>query len=150
MNETLNTIKLPRRTSGECLLSGKEIINALLGELLAVDAETELQKYTNIFNELQTIEKRFARKENQLFPFLEKKRWNGPSQGMWSFHDNLREQFRLLRKNMDAKNFDKIKSDTPFLIDGINRLMNTEDHGFVSQFLAIAGRRRLDCDAKRR
>lgn len=127
MNETLNTIELPEGHPVSVYYQEKEIINALLGELLAVDAETELQKYTNIFNELQTIEKRFARKENQLFPFLEKKGWNGPSQGMWSFHDNLREQFRLLRKNMDAKNFDKIKSDTPFLIDGINRLMNTED-----------------------
>ena len=98
MNETLNTIELPEGHPVSVYYQEKEIINALLGELLAVDAETEFQKYTNIFNELQTIEKRFARKENQLFPFLEKKGWNGPSQGMWSFHDNLREQFRLLRK----------------------------------------------------
>lgn len=127
MNDTLNPISLPEGHPVSVYYQEKEIINSLLGELLAVDAKTELQKYTNIFNQLQTIEKRFARKENQLFPFLEKKGWNGPSQGMWSFHDNLREQFRLLRKNMDAKEFDKINSDTPFLVDGINRLMNTED-----------------------
>ena len=127
MNDTLNTMELPEGHPVSVYYQEKEIINSLLGELLAVDAATELQKYTNIFNQLQTIEKRFARKENQLFPFLEKKGWNGPSQGMWSFHDNLREQFRLLRKNMDAKNFGKINSDTPFLVDGINRLMNTED-----------------------
>lgn len=127
MNETLNTTSLPEGHPVSVYYQEKEIVISLLGELLAVDAETELQKYTNIFNQLQTIEKRFARKENQLFPFLEKKGWNGPSQGMWSFHDNLREQFRLLRKNMDAKEFDKINSDTPFLVDGINRLMNTED-----------------------
>ena len=127
MHDTLNTTSLPEGHPVSVYYQEKEIINSLLGELLAVDAETELQKYTNIFNQLQTIEKRFARKENQLFPFLEKKGWNGPSQGMWSFHDNLREQFRLLRKNMDAREFDKINSDTPFLVDGINRLMNTED-----------------------
>lgn len=127
MSETLNTTSLPEGHPVSVYYQEKEIINILLGELLAVDAKNELQKYTNIFNQLQTIEKRFARKENQLFPFLEKKGWNGPSQGMWSFHDNLREQFRLLRKNMDAKEFDKINSDTPFLVDGINRLMNTED-----------------------
>lgn len=127
MNETLNTTSLPEGHPVSVYYQEKEIVISLLGELLAVDAETELQKYTNIFNQLQTIEKRFARKENQLFPFLEKKGWNGPSQGMWSFHDNLREQFRLLRKNMEAKEFDKINSDTPFLVDGINRLINTED-----------------------
>ena len=127
MNDTLNTTALPAGHPVSVYYQEKEIVNSLLGELLAVDAATELQKYTNIFNQLQTIEKRFARKENQLFPFLEKKGWNGPSQGMWSFHDNLREQFRLLRKNMDAKEYDKINSDTPFLVDGINRLMRMED-----------------------
>ena len=105
----------------------REIIIGLLDEISAVDSELEFQKYTNIFNQLHTIEKRFARKENQLFPFLEKKGWNGPSQGMWSFHDILREQFRLLRKNMDNQEFDKIKTNTPFLVDGIYRLMGIEE-----------------------
>ncbi|MDQ7079033.1 MAG: hemerythrin domain-containing protein, partial [Paracoccaceae bacterium] len=61
-------------------------------------------KYFNIFNQLTTIEKRFVRKENQLFPYLEKHGWEGPSQGMWSFHDNLREQIRLLNKYNEEKN----------------------------------------------
>jgi DUF438 domain-containing protein len=128
MNNNLDAATLPEGHPVSVYYQEKEIINTLLGELLAVDAATEFQKYTNIFNQLQTIEKRFARKENQLFPFLEKKGWNGPSQGMWSFHDNLREQFRLLRKNMDAKEFDKIQTNTPFLVEGISRLMNTEDN----------------------
>ena len=59
---------------------------------------------------------------------MEKKGWNGPSQGMWSFHDNLREQFRLLRKNMDAKEFNKIQTNTPFLVEGIYRLMGVEEN----------------------
>lgn len=127
MNDALNTTLLPDGHPVSVYYQEREIVDSLLVELLAVDAEKEVQKYTNIFNQLQTIEKRFARKENQLFPFLEKRGWNGPSQGMWSFHDNLREQFRLLRKNMDAKEYDKIKSDTPLLVDGINRLMQMED-----------------------
>jgi DUF438 domain-containing protein len=127
MNENLNIATLPEGHPVRTYFQEKEIINALLEELSATDPKAELQKYTNIFNQLQTIEKRFARKENQLFPFLEKKGWNGPSQGMWSFHDNLREQFRLLRKNIDAKEYDKIKINTPFLVEGISRLMKTED-----------------------
>jgi len=127
MNDTLNATSLPEGHPVSVYYQEKEIINTLLEEISGVHAMAELQKYTNIFNQLQTIEKRFARKENQLFPFLEKKGWNGPSQGMWSFHDNLREQFRLLRKNMDAKEFDKIETNIPFLVEGIFRLMNTED-----------------------
>jgi DUF438 domain-containing protein len=128
MNNNIDAASLPEGHPVSIYYQEKEIIKGLLEEISEVDAKAELQKYTNIFNQLQTIEKRFARKENQLFPFLEKKGWNGPSQGMWGFHDNLREQFRLLRKNMDTKEFDKIKTNTPFLVEGISRLMKMEDN----------------------
>jgi PAS domain S-box-containing protein len=127
MNETSNTTTLAEGHPVRVYFQENDIINALLEELTAVDAVEELQKYANIFNQLHTIEKRFARKENQLFPFLEKKGWVGPSQGMWSFHDNLREQFRMLRQNIDNKEYDKIKTDTPFLVNGIYRLMQVEE-----------------------
>ena len=128
MYDNANTATLPEGHPVSVYYQEREIIIGLLEEITTVDSKEEFQKYTNIFNQLQTIEKRFARKENQLFPYLEKKGWNGPSQGMWSFHDNLREQFRLLRKNMDANEFDKIKTNTPFLVEGISRLLNTEDN----------------------
>ncbi len=127
MNETLNTATLPKGHPVSIYFQERELIISLCQELSTVDAEKEFQKYINIFNHLQTIEKRFARKENQLFPFLEKKGWNGPSQGMWSFHDNLREQFRLLRQNIDNKAYDTINNNTVFLVDGIFRLLNVEE-----------------------
>ncbi|HLF51159.1 DUF438 domain-containing protein [Flavobacterium sp.] len=127
MNETSNTTTLPEGHPVWVYFQENDIIHTLLEELAAANPVIDLQQYTNIFNQLHTIEKRFARKENQLFPFLEKKGWVGPSQGMWSFHDNLREQFRMLRQNIDAKEYDKIKTNTPFLINGIYRLMQVEE-----------------------
>jgi DUF438 domain-containing protein len=127
MNNNLDTAALPEGHPVSVYNQEREIIVSLLEEISAVDAKEEFQKYTNIFNQLQTIEKRFARKENQLFPYLEKRGWVGPTQGMWGFHDNLREQMRLLRKNMDELEYDKIKTNTPFLVDGILRLMKTEE-----------------------
>lgn len=127
MNEVSNTTALPEGHPVSVYFQEKEIINTLLTELAAVNPEDELQKYTNIFNQLHTIEKRFARKENQLFPFLELKGWVGPSQGMWSFHDNLREQFKILRKHIDARDFEKIKENAPYLINGIYRLLDVEE-----------------------
>lgn len=127
MNETLNTAMLPKGHPVSIYFQEKELIISLCHELSTVDATHEFQKYTNIFNQLYTIEKRFARKENQLFPFLEKKGWNGPSQGMWSFHDNLRDQFRLLRQNMEQGAFETINTNTPFLIEGIFRLLSVEE-----------------------
>lgn len=103
------------------------LIQGLLLELYNVDSSLDFQKYFNIFNELTTIEKRFVRKENQLFPYLEKHGWNGPSQGMWSFHDNLREQISLLSTYNQDQNTKKIIENLPYLIDGIKRLLTIED-----------------------
>ena len=127
MNNNFDTATLPEGHPVSVYYQEREIINSLLVEISAVDAKAEFQKDTNIFNQLQTIEKRFARKENQLFPYLEKRGWVGPTQGMWGFHDNLREQMRLLRKNLDEREYEKLKTNTPFLVDGILRLMNTEE-----------------------
>jgi len=103
------------------------LIQDLLLELYDVDSALDFQKYFNIFNELTTIEKRFTRKENQLFPYLEKHGWEGPSQGMWSFHDNLRAQIKLLNTYNREKNTEKIIENLPYLIEGIKRLLNIED-----------------------
>ena len=105
-----------------------DLIHTLLSELEKVDITKDFQKYFNIFNQLSTIEKRFARKENQLFPYLEKHGWEGPSQGMWSFHDNLRDQIRLLNGYNSEKNTGKIIENIPYLLDGLRRLMDIEDN----------------------
>ena len=127
MNNNSSTTRLPEGHPISVYFQENTLIHALLEEITITDPAQDIQKYTNIFNQLYTIEKRFARKENQLFPFLEKKGWNGPSQGMWSFHDNLREQFRLIRYYLKTSNSEKIKINTPFLVEGINRLMNVEE-----------------------
>ena len=127
MLDTTNTPTLADGHPVSIYFQERELIISLLEEISATNIKEEQQKYTNIFNHLQTIEKRFARKENQLFPFLEKKGWVGPSQGMWSFHDNLRDQFKMLRKNLEAFEWDIIAKNTPFLVDGIYRLLNVEE-----------------------
>ncbi|MGV6845128.1 MAG: DUF438 domain-containing protein [Lutibacter sp.] len=125
---TVNTlmVNLPENHPIKVYLKEGELIENLLFELEEVDVVNEHQKYINIFNQLGTIEKRFARKENQLFPYLEKHDWFGPSQGMWSFHDNLRAQIKLLFNYNSEKNYTKIIENLPYLIEGIKRLMIIE------------------------
>lgn len=127
MTKTAHTTRLPEGHPIRVYFLENDLIHSLLEELSNTNPGEDFQKYANIFNELYTIEKRFARKENQLFPFLEKKNWVGPSQGMWSFHDNLREQFRLIRYYLKMGNSEKISINTPFLVDGIYRLMHVEE-----------------------
>ncbi|PKV51036.1 hypothetical protein ATE84_3105 [Aquimarina sp. MAR_2010_214] len=128
MNSFLSEIeKLPEGHPVKVYYQESELIQELLSELYEADAVKDFQKYFNIFNQLTTIEKRFARKENQLFPYLEKHGWNGPSRGMWSFHDNLRDQIRLLNTYNAERNTSKISENLPYLIEGIKRLLIIED-----------------------
>jgi len=126
-NNKMSTFKieivnnLPKGHPVKIYYEETELIQRLIAELRTVNIEKQFQNYYNIFNQLITIEKRFARKENQLFPYLEKHGWNGPSQGMWSFHDTLRDQIRLLNTENGTQNKEKIIETLPFLLSGIER-----------------------------
>ena len=103
-----------------------ELIYSLMDELLSIDPHTDYQKFYNAFNHLATVEKHFARKENQLFPFLEKRGWTNPSQNMWSFHDTIRDIFRLVRKNLEEKDLDAAQTNVRYIEDNLGRLLNVE------------------------
>lgn len=126
MTETTNTSALPKGHPVAIYSEEKALIRRLGQELLETDPETENQKFYNIFNQLQQIERRFERKENQLFPVLEQKSWTGPTKNMWSFHDTIREQFRLLRKKIESRDFSGAKEDSHYLVSSIFRLLLTE------------------------
>ncbi len=64
--------KLPEGHPVKVYYEESELIQNILHELYNADPVLDFQKYFNIFNQLTTIEKRFTRKENQLFPYLEK------------------------------------------------------------------------------
>ncbi len=128
MNSFLPEVeKLPKGHPIKIYYEESALIQDILLELDGVNPKEDFQKYFNLFNELTTIEKRFARKENQLFPYLEKHGWEGPSQGMWSFHDNLRDQIRFLNTYNEEKETEKIIKNLPYLINGIRRLLSIED-----------------------
>lgn len=127
MKSTTDILPLPKGHPINIYFQEKELIVQLLKELKETDAETQSQKFFNIFNHLNTIKRRFKRKENQLFPYLEKKGWNGPSQAMWSFHDTLRDQFRLLGVKLAQKDIAGVKENIPFLLSGIYRLLSIEE-----------------------
>lgn len=103
-----------------------ELIQNLLEEIMRTDPETEYQKFYNLFNHLSTVEKRFVRKENQLFPFLELRGWTNPSQNMWSFHDTIRDMFRLVRKNLEDKDPLAAKENMVYIEENLHRLLNVE------------------------
>lgn len=75
------------------------LIRGLFAKLnqLAPITEQHRQTATALIGELSNVELHYLRKENQLFPLLEKHGWDGPSNNMWPLHDEIRAQLKEAR-----------------------------------------------------
>lgn len=104
-----------------------ELIRALSLEIQQIDFQKETQKLYNAFNQLAVVEKRFARKENQLFPFLEQYGWDGPSKNMWTVHDRIRDLFREARGYFEAKNDEGIEMTVKAILFNLKQLLHIEE-----------------------
>jgi DUF438 domain-containing protein len=62
------------------------------------DASDLILEIRGHFNALADIEKHYQRKENLLFPFLEKKEITGPPKVMWGKHDEVREMMKAAQE----------------------------------------------------
>lgn len=104
-----------------------EALRQLLLELSTAVEVNDTQLFFSLFNQISEVDIHYTRKENQLFPYLEKYGWNGPSQGMWSFHDANRDILRGMRKKIEDKNLEGAMNDVPMLIGELQRMMLVEE-----------------------
>lgn len=80
------------------------VLDALENALEALKAEPgeeQLERAHGRLQELRRYEKHYLRKENILFPFLEKHGFGGPSTVMWGIHDEVREGWKTLEELLD-------------------------------------------------
>jgi len=109
-------------------LEENQFTKEIFQQLLNLDIQVDFQIYYNLFNQLCEIEKHFARKENQLFPYLEKYGWTSPSQNMWAFHDRIREEIKAIRLNIEDKKLENIRNEIFNLSKSLDHLMQVEEH----------------------
>ncbi len=79
--------------------------------------ETYLIQLKGFFNNLMDVEKHYLRKENLVFPYLEKYNITGPPKIMWGKHDETRELLKASREGLDAKGGDITLDEATALID---------------------------------
>jgi DUF438 domain-containing protein len=84
------------------LASLKELCDKAAGMAEADDATEILQGIRGHFNALMDVEKHYQRKENLLFPFLEKHDITGPPTVMWGKHDEARELLKSAITALEA------------------------------------------------
>jgi uncharacterized protein len=75
-----------------------ELINSTVGKINTMSESDDLSeiilKIRSGLNNLMDVDKHYLRKENLLFPFLEKYGITGPSTVMWGKHDQIREMLK--------------------------------------------------------
>lgn len=78
--------------------------------------------------ELEKINFHYLRKENQLFPLLERKGVSGPSSVMWAIHDDIRKQFKSVRALLtDSPDIQNIETELNTLIKLIADMIYKEE-----------------------
>jgi len=77
--------------------------------------EGALESLRNQAVNLAAIEKHYSRKENLLFPFLEKKNFEGPSQVMWGVDNEIRAQIKAFTQHINDDEPEVEEATTQFL-----------------------------------
>ncbi len=79
------------------------------------------------YEKLMQVIVHYARKENQLFPFLEKKNFNTPSTIMWTLHDDIRESLKYHKKMVERSNFEAVFATQESLFESIIEMIFKEE-----------------------
>jgi len=92
------------------------------------DARTKLAK-------LRQYDIHYLRKENVLFPYLERHEFSGPSSVMWAVHDEIRDQWKRLSALLDTEAVDdkrafaeQISAAFEPMVHAINEMIYKEEN----------------------
>lgn len=117
---TLDDIHHPEQVPGHPIYTMKKenealkkfidnTLNPNILELNREDSEENLLKLREDFNLLWDIDKHYSRKENLIFPYLEKEGITAPPKVMWGVHDEIREKIKSIQANL--KNYSGKKEE---------------------------------------
>ncbi len=98
LGHPIHTYMKENRAS-EKIMSETSMLLGRIGHPPAPEAFSEnSQALDALIDRLSEINTHYTRKENQLFPMLEAHHFTGPSQVMWSIHDDIRASLKQARE----------------------------------------------------
>lgn len=120
---------LPQGHPIHSYLQENRIIKSCLDELEQIqDWEGDIAQARILGKSLEKIDIHYQRKENQLFPFLERRGFSHPSGEMWRFHDEIRTKIKAFLKSIRAKNFAKLQQQATDMIRDLRAMIHREEH----------------------
>lgn len=114
----------PIRTYMDEIIEIKKILTSMSEQL---NKKFIKNQWLELYDKLSQISIHFSRKQNQLFPALEKRGFDKPSKVMWTLDNNIRD---IIRKSKTLLNEDKDKEFLalqPEVIDMVKDMMIKEN-----------------------
>ena len=106
-------------------------LNLALGELATATNEpgraSALARISAKLSELSAIDTHYTRKENQLFPVLEKHGVEGPTKVMWGLDDDIRGRLKTARSLVEAGDAVSIAGTLPETLTMIDDMVYKEE-----------------------
>jgi len=124
----IHTFMKENRAS-EKIMSETSMLMGRLGQPPSLEAfKAHSQALGTIIKRLSEIDTHYTRKENQLFPMLEAHHFTGPSQVMWSLHDDIRAQLKQTRKAFQSNDVVLMVTFLKEAIQTIRDMIYKEEH----------------------
>lgn len=94
-------------------------------------------QWLEIYDKLAQFRLHLSRKQNQLYPVLEKKGFDRPTTTMWQLDDFIRDEIRDARKLLDENKDDEFIAMQQTVVDDVRDLMSKEEHVLYPTSLAM-------------
>lgn len=115
--------------ASEKIMSDISVLLGLLGQPPTAEAfEEHSQALGELIEQLSEINTHYTRKENQLFPMLEAHHFTGPSQVMWSIHDDIRAHMKQAREAFAGKDPAQTVTSLKEGIQAVRDMIYKEEH----------------------
>lgn len=126
----VHTFILENRAIENVIAHIQDIIKELRLRGVGEDVNELLGRWRKYHTDLLDIIKHFSRKENILFPYLEKQGISGPSTVMWAIHDEIRVELKKTKQLLEESP-SHLTSD---FLDALDKLVEPMHHRIKELF----------------
>lgn len=108
-------------------LEENQLLRILFAKIRRIDPRQDRETFETLFDKISKVELHYRRKENQLFPMLEKHGWDSPSKNMWAFNDENRKLLKEIRQALEGDDLHTVIEKFPFMQSELERMMAVEE-----------------------
>lgn len=124
----IHTFMLENRAAENISSRLKDLLGGLGNPPEISRIEESADQFKSLLTDLATINIHYTRKENQLFPLLEKNNVTGPTQIMWTIHDDIRGLLKGAKDDLRKNKLSTLPATVKDIIGQVAGMIYKEEH----------------------